>query len=57
MKNKIEIILSPYETNKCSILLKRTGVKISYILEQKTILEKQKEKAPNVDGTTQGSSS
>lgn len=39
-KNKIEFILSPYETRKCSILLKRTGVKISYIAEQKNILEK-----------------
>lgn len=38
-KNKMEIILSPYETEKCSVLLKRTGVKISYIDEQKNILE------------------
>ena len=40
-KNKIEVILSPYETRKCSVLLKRTGVKISYISEQKNILEQQ----------------
>lgn len=39
-KNKIDFILSPYETKKCSILLKRTGVKISYIAEQKSILKK-----------------
>lgn len=38
-KNKIEFIISPYETKKCSILLKRTGVKISYISDQKNILK------------------
>jgi len=48
-KNKIDCILSPYNTKKCSILLKRTDVKISYISEQENIL---KEKAPDVDGTT-----
>lgn len=51
-KNKIETVISPYETKKCSVLLKRTGVKIAYITDQKTILEVQKEKAPNVDKTT-----
>lgn len=40
-KNKIECILSPYETKKCSILLKRTEVKIAYICDQKSILEKE----------------
>ena len=39
-KYKIGFILSPYETEKCSILLKRTGVKISYISDQKNILKK-----------------
>jgi uncharacterized LabA/DUF88 family protein len=39
-KNKIEFILSPYETKKCSVLLKRTEVKIAYISEQKNILKK-----------------
>ena len=38
-KNKIKTILSPYETKKCSILLKRTGVSIAYINEQKSILK------------------
>ncbi len=38
-KDKIEVILSPYETKKCSVLLKRTGVKISYISDQKNILQ------------------
>jgi len=48
-KNKIESILSPYGTEKCSILLKRNGVKISYISDQENILKK--EKAPDADGT------
>ncbi len=51
-KNKIEAVVSPYETSKCSILLKRTSVKITYITDQREILKIQKEKAPNVDGTT-----
>ncbi len=38
-KNKMEVILSPYETKKCSVLLKRTGVKISYISDQQSILK------------------
>jgi len=38
-KGKIETILSPYPTKKCSILLKRTGVKIAYITEQKKVLK------------------
>ena len=54
-KEKIKTVLSPYETKKCSILLKRTGVPIAYINDQKSILEVVKEKAPDVDGTTQGS--
>ncbi len=54
-KNKIQTVISPYETSKCSVLLKRTGVKISYITDQQTILEKQKEKAPSGDKTSQGS--
>ncbi len=37
-KNKIEVVLSPYETKKCSVLLKRTGVKIAYISDQRNIL-------------------
>jgi len=38
-KDKMGIVLSPYETEKCSILLKRTGVKISYISDKKSTLE------------------
>ena len=37
-KEKMLAVVSPYETQKCSVLLKRTGVKISYIADQKTIL-------------------
>ncbi len=50
-KQKMTAVVSPYETKKCSVLLKRTDVKISYISDQKTILELEKEKAPNADGT------
>jgi uncharacterized LabA/DUF88 family protein len=50
-KKKIQTVLSPYNTKKCSILLKRTGVSISYILDQKSVLEVRKEKAPDADGT------
>ncbi len=42
--------------DRCSILLKRTGVKISYIHDQRSILRCiQKEKTPSEDGTLQGS--
>ncbi len=51
-KNKLFTILSPREEKNCSILLKRTGAKISYINDQKSLLESsQKEKAPNGDKT------
>lgn len=54
-KGKIQTVLSPSDTKKCSLLLKRTNVPIAYICEQRTILEARKEKAPDVDGTAQGS--
>jgi len=56
-RNKLEVILSPSNQKKCSILLKRTNAKISYINDQKSILGVQKEKAPNEDKTSSGSSS
>lgn len=37
-KNKMEIILSPANKDRCSILLKRTNAKISYLNDQKRIL-------------------
>ena len=49
-KNKLQEVLSP--RNKCSILLKRTGVKICYLNDKRSILEAaQKEKAPDADET------
>ncbi len=52
-KKKLLVILSPSNEKKCSILLKRTGAKIAYINDQHFDLKlAQKEKAPNVDGTT-----
>lgn len=51
-KQKSLNILSPSDVKKCSILLKRTGVKISYINEQRSILQlTRKEKAPDGDRT------
>jgi len=50
-KKKMAGILSPSVEKKCSILLKRTGASITYINDQKNILEVQKEKAPDGDGT------
>lgn len=54
-KERLEGILSPNGSDKCSILLKRTNAPISYLLDQKEILQIENEKAPGVDGTTQGS--
>lgn len=41
-REKMLAVVSPYETLKCSVLLKRTGVKISYIEDQKNILQSRK---------------
>jgi len=40
-KNKIRVILSPANEKKCSILLKRTGVPITYLNDKKSILKKR----------------
>lgn len=45
-KEKIETILSPANQKKCSILLKRTEARISYLSDQNTILAKQERKNP-----------
>lgn len=51
-KKKILTVLSPYETSKCSILLKRTNVSIAYISDQRAILQmSDNKKAPDADGT------
>ncbi len=38
-KDSLKIILSPARAEKCSLLLKRTGADISYIDDQRSILE------------------
>jgi len=48
---KLGTILSPHTKDLCSILLKRTAAPIAYINDQRSILEMQKEKAPDADGT------
>ncbi len=52
-KGKMDDLLSPAATEKCSILLKRTGVKIAYLADQRSLLE-QKEKAPDEDELRKG---
>lgn len=52
-KQKFDTILSPHPKDRCSILLKRTNVKIVYINDKRHQLELAiaKEKAPDKDGT------
>lgn len=50
-KQKLLVVLSPREGEKCSILLKRTGARIAYLNDQRSILESHNEKAPDGDGT------
>jgi uncharacterized LabA/DUF88 family protein len=50
-KGTLDSILSPALARRCSILLKRTGAKISYLADQRVILQSRKEKAPDADGT------
>ena len=50
-RKKLKTILSPHTKNLCSILLKRTNAPIAYLNDQRSILQVQKEKAPNADGT------
>jgi len=40
-KNKIRVILSPANKEKCSILLKRTGVPITYLDDKRSIFKKR----------------
>ena len=53
-KDKLCVILSPSVEIKCSILLKRTGARIVYINDKRSILETQNEKVPNADEPHQG---
>lgn len=48
-KSKMHTILSPAMADKCSILLKRTNARISYLNDQRGILEYIDEKTPNTD--------
>lgn len=51
-QEKFLVVLSTHPKEKCSILLKRTGAKISYINEQRSHLALfKKEKAPDRDET------
>jgi hypothetical protein len=40
---KLEVILSPAMSDKCSVLLKRTGTPIAYLNDQRSILEVKKD--------------
>lgn len=51
---KLVGVLSPAREEKCSILLKRTGVRIFYINDQRRILSVQNEKTPKADETASG---
>ena len=55
----LKMIVSPAQEKKCSILLKRSNVPITYLGQSRMrpLLEFRKEKAPDADGTAQGSSS
>ncbi len=48
-KEKFLTVVSPYESKRCSILLKRTNVKISYVSNHRNVLENKK--APDEDET------
>jgi len=45
-RNKMKAVLSPSTPSKCSILLKRTNVRIAYMNDQRTLLEIQNKKSP-----------
>jgi len=54
-RKHLHTIISPAPEKRCSILLKRTDAKISYIYDQKSKLEARKEKAPNEHRNSSGS--
>jgi uncharacterized LabA/DUF88 family protein len=53
-REKIRAVISPHGTRLCSVLLKRTGVKIAHIADQQTVLSIQKEKAPDEQKSHKG---
>lgn len=54
-KRKMGVILSPRAADRCSILLKRTKAKITYLDQMRKVLSHINEKAPDEDETSQGS--
>jgi len=50
-KDKLKVILSPSNVDKCSVLLKKTNAPIAYINDQRLILEVKNKKAPDGDKT------
>ncbi len=50
-RRKLRVILSPHTNDKCSILLKRTNVPITYLNDVRAFLGQIKEKTPDADGT------
>ena len=50
-RDRLRVILSPHTKEKCSILLKRTNARITYLNDVRSFLEERKEKAPDADGT------
>lgn len=54
-RRKTVAIVSPHPKEKCSILLKRTGVSITYLSDIRPLVQIQIEKAPGADETAPGS--
>lgn len=54
-RGKLRVVLSPHPKDKCSILLKRTGARITYIDHVQKYFAVSKEKAPGKDETSLGS--
>lgn len=50
-KNSLKTIVSPAPPEKCSILLKRTNARITYLNDKRNALQSKKEKAPDGDET------
>lgn len=49
---KFHTVISPSNRPNCSVLLRKTGAKISYLYDQRAILCSLKEKAPDEDNTS-----
>lgn len=55
-KKRLEVVVSPSIPEKCSVLIKRTGAKISYLTNKRSILEykvpTKNKKTPDEDKTS-----